>query len=107
MSEQGNTAVAKPSVWDSIKDEAKADLVGLEGFLKNLFVADFNAVLPVATQTGAAELEALAAGDNKDTGHILAAGVANAEKAAIQTGVSTTLQTLTAVGATTHAAAAQ
>ncbi len=107
MTETTIQPAAKTSVWDAIKEDAKEDLSGLESFLSNLFVQDFNAVLPEATATAAAELTAIATGDNKDTGHILAAGVRNAEAAAIQTSVTTTAQTLAAVAATTHASAVQ
>ena len=64
-------------------------------------------VLPVAVQTGTAELQAVASGDSKDTGHILAAGVKNAEAAAISIGVAATAQELSRDAAATHAPAAQ
>lgn len=95
------------SIWSFLTDEGKSLLAGLEGFLSNVSAEVVSTVLPVATQTGVAELTAIATGDTKDTGHILAAGVKNAEAAAIQVGVTATAEELSVIGGATHAPAAQ
>ena len=100
-------AQAKSSVWSFLTDEGKAALSGLEGFFSNVFAETVTAVLPTAIATGAAEVQAIASGDTKDTGHILAAGAKNAEAAAIQVGASATLQELAVIGGATHAPAVQ
>lgn len=94
------------SIWGFLSDEGKSLFAGLEGFLANVSAEVVSKVLPTATATASAELEAIATGDTKDTGHILAAGVNNAKAAAIQVGVEATAQEIAVIAGATHAPAA-
>lgn len=92
------------SIFTSLEASAKADLAGVESFLEDLVAADFKAVFPIAqTEVAslvAAETVAVASGDTKNTGTILAAAVKNTEASVIAAGITTTSSTiLAAVGA--------
>lgn len=94
------------SIWSFFTDEGKVALADFESFFSNVSASVVSTVLPTAVTTATAELEAIATGDTKDTGHILAAGVKNAEAAAIQVGVQATAQELAVIAGATHAPAA-
>ena len=107
MTDTTKTAPASSeSIWSFLTDEGKAVLAGLESFLSNVSAKVVSAVLPTAVATATAEVESIASGDTKNTGNILAAGVKNAEAAALQVGAQATVQEIAVIAGATHAAAA-
>ncbi|MGB8364838.1 MAG: hypothetical protein ACLQUZ_12830 [Rhizomicrobium sp.] len=98
------------SIFTSIESGIEADFSGLGTFLKNLVSAEFSALLPIAQSAVAnlttEEAAALASGDTKNTGSILASVVKNTTAAAEAAGIGAGASTiLAAVGAAVPAPA--